>query len=109
MEKARERVPAFEHVVHRLAHIAVTRQLATLRSHPLLQLRHQRGNARTAYCNTLVGRAAADLALDVKERGAAPRAVIVPTRLSAELSERARLANSSMCGSARHSATFLSA
>ena len=68
VEKVCERVPAFEHVVHRLADIAVTRELATLRSHPGLQLRDQLRHAFTTHRQALVDGAAIDLTLEVEDR-----------------------------------------
>src|SRR5262249_55372643 len=65
--ETRERVPALEHVVHGLAHIAVARELATLRPHPGLELGDQWRDALATDRNTLLNGAAVDLALNVED------------------------------------------
>ena len=67
IEKARERVPAFEHVVHRLRHIGVPRQLTSFGSHPLLERCNERCNAGLPDGMPLRRRQAADLALDIED------------------------------------------
>src|ERR1700728_4242476 len=44
-EKARHRLPAFEHIVHRLRPVGVPRQLPSFGSHPLLERCNERCNA----------------------------------------------------------------
>jgi hypothetical protein len=53
VEKARERVPALEHVVHRLAHITVTGELASLRLHPNLEIGDKRRDAKALIAHIL--------------------------------------------------------
>src|SRR6202034_424065 len=68
VEKARESLPALEHIVHRFRHIGVTRELAALGSHPLLERRHKRRDSDLPDCVPLRQRKSDDLALNVEDR-----------------------------------------
>jgi len=59
-EEPAERVPALEHVVHRLGDLGVARHLAAGSAHPGIKVGHQRRHVRLPQGEALPGRQAVD-------------------------------------------------
>lgn len=55
--------PPLQHVIHRLGHRPMARQLRPRRAYPSLQFRHQRGDTFPPHGEALLGRQAVDVAL----------------------------------------------
>ena len=62
-----ERVPASQHVVHRLGDLGVARHFAACPAHPGFELGHERRHVRLPQGEALLSRQAVDGALDVED------------------------------------------
>ena len=67
VQEASERLPPFEHVIHRLRDIGVAREPAAFGSHPLLERGHERCDPDLPDGMPLRGRQTVDLTLDIKD------------------------------------------
>ena len=67
VEEAGEKVPAPEHVIHRLGHGGMARQLPVLDLHPVLEPGQHRGAQPLACGEALLGGLAVDPALNVEQ------------------------------------------
>jgi hypothetical protein len=68
VEKARERIPALQHVMHGLRDVGMTREASTFGTHPLLERCDQRHDPDLSYRVSLRCRQPVDLALDIEDR-----------------------------------------
>ena len=67
MQEASERLPPFEHVIHRFRHTGVSRELAAFGSHPLLKRDHEWCDLDLPDGVPLRGRQTVDLTLDIAD------------------------------------------
>ena len=67
VEEAGEQLPAPQHVIHRLGHRGVFRQLPALGLHPVLEVGQHRRAELLAHGKAMVGGLAIDPALDVEQ------------------------------------------
>jgi len=67
-EEACERRPSFEHVIHGLGDIGMTREPGTLAAHPVLKRRDQRRDPNLSYREPLFRGQAVDFAFDIEDR-----------------------------------------
>ena len=68
MQEASERLPPFEHVIHRFRDIGMPRELATFGSRPSLKRDDEWYDADLSDGVPLCGRQTVDLTLDIEDR-----------------------------------------